>query len=155
MEENKRRPLIGVGAIVFDSHGRILLVKRGAPPQMGKWAIPGGHLELGETIFEGVKRELYEETGLEGEPKCIVTVDELIVNGVDGSVKRHYILIDVFFERVWGELRAASDALEAKFFEAEEAQSRNDVSFSTKTFLKKLLNDELYCIETYVNRYAE
>lgn len=155
MEENKRRPLIGVGAIVFDSMGRILLVRRGNPPQKGKWAIPGGHLELGETIFEGVKRELFEETGLEGQPKCIVNLDELIVNGPDGSIKRHYILIDVLFDSVWGELKAASDAVEAKFFDTKEALEKEEISFSTRTFLRKLLNGELYCIETYVNRYAE
>jgi ADP-ribose pyrophosphatase YjhB (NUDIX family) len=154
MEENKR-PQIGVGAVIFDSKGRILLVKRGTPPQAGKWAIPGGHLEWGETIYQGVKRELMEETGLEGEPKCIVNVDELIVHDQGGMVRRHYLLIDVLFDNVWGTPRAGSDATDVKFFDVEEAQKLDEVSYSTRTFLKKLLNNELYCIETFVNEYAE
>jgi len=155
MEENKKRPLIGVGAVVFDSKGRILLVRRGGPPQMGKWAIPGGHLELGETLYEGAKRELFEETGLEGVPRCIVNIDELIVRSTDGSVSRHFILIDILFDNIWGELKAGSDAVEAEYFDTEEAAKRDDVSYSTKTFLRKLLNNELYCIETFVNQYVE
>ncbi|MEM0047234.1 MAG: NUDIX hydrolase, partial [Fervidicoccaceae archaeon] len=118
--ESRERPYIGVGAVVFDSRGRILLVRRGYPPQKGKWAIPGGHLELGETIFEGARRELLEETGLEGEPKCIVNLDELIVRDSNGNVKKHFVLIDVLFDSIWGSLRAGSDAVEARFFDIEE-----------------------------------
>ncbi|MEM3380532.1 MAG: NUDIX hydrolase, partial [Fervidicoccaceae archaeon] len=146
---------IGVGAVVFDSRGRILLVRRGYPPQKGKWAIPGGHLEFGETIFEGARRELLEETGLEGEPKCIVNLDELIVRDSNGNVKKHFVLIDVLFDSIWGSLRAGSDAVEARFFDIEEIKESAEVSFSTRTFLRKLLNNELYCIETFVNQYAE
>ncbi|MEM0021663.1 MAG: NUDIX hydrolase [Fervidicoccaceae archaeon] len=153
--ESRERPYIGVGAVVFDSRGRILLVRRGYPPQKGKWAIPGGHLELGETIFEGARRELLEETGLEGEPKCIVNLDELIVRDSNGNVKKHFVLIDVLFDSIWGSLRAGSDAVEARFFDIEEIKESAEVSFSTRTFLRKLLNNELYCIETYVNQYAE
>ncbi|MEM3411298.1 MAG: NUDIX hydrolase [Fervidicoccaceae archaeon] len=153
--ESRERPYIGVGAVVFDSRGRILLVRRGYPPQKGKWAIPGGHLELGETIFEGARRELLEETGLEGEPKCIVNLDELIVRDSNGNVKKHFVLIDVLFDSIWGSLRAGSDAVEARFFDIEEIKESAEVSFSTRTFLRKLLNNELYCIETFVNQYAE
>ncbi|MEM0198434.1 MAG: NUDIX hydrolase [Fervidicoccaceae archaeon] len=153
--ESRERPYIGVGAVVFDSRGRILLVRRGYPPQKGKWAIPGGHLELGETIFEGARRELLEETGLEGEPKCIVNLDELIVRDSNGNVKKHFVLIDVLFDSIWGSLRAGSDAVEARFFDIEEIKESTEVSFSTRTFLRKLLNNELYCIETYVNQYTE
>ncbi|MEM3838631.1 MAG: NUDIX hydrolase [Fervidicoccaceae archaeon] len=153
--ESRERPYIGVGAVVFDSRGRILLVRRGYPPQKGKWAIPGGHLEFGETIFEGARRELLEETGLEGEPKCIVNLDELIVRDSNGNVKKHFVLIDVLFDSIWGSLRAGSDAVEARFFDIEEIKESAEVSFSTRTFLRKLLNNELYCIETFVNQYAE
>ncbi|AFH42473.1 NUDIX hydrolase [Fervidicoccus fontis] len=149
------RPLVGVGAVVFNEKGEILLVKRIYPPQEGKWAIPGGHLELEETIFDGAKRELYEETGLIGDAKCIVNVDELIVLKEDKSVWRHYILIDVLFENVRGELKAGSDAGDAKFFSPSEAINSKDTSYSTINFLKKYINGDIICGLPVLNKYIE
>ncbi|MEM3837458.1 MAG: hypothetical protein QXU57_06120, partial [Fervidicoccaceae archaeon] len=73
----------------------------------------------------------------------------------NGNVKKHFVLIDVLFDSIWGSLRAGSDAVEARFFDIEEIKESAEVSFSTRTFLRKLLNNELYCIETFVNQYAE
>ena len=71
-------PLVGIGAVVVDDHGRVLLIKRGTEPMQGHWSLPGGLLELGETLRDGVKREVFEETGLFVEPEAIVEVVDRI-----------------------------------------------------------------------------
>lgn len=153
--KNVNRPQVGVGAVVFNDKGEILLVKRMYPPQQGKWAIPGGHLELGETIYDAAKRELFEETGLIGEPICIVNVDELIVKSSEGGIRRHYILIDVLFKINGGYLKADSDAEDVKFFDPSNAISLENVSYSTKTFLRKYVSGKIVCFEPVLNMYTE
>jgi len=113
------RPLIGVGAIIVEND-RVVLVKRGHPPLLGEWSIPGGVLEVGETVREAAVREALEETGLTVEPGELLGVFDRVVR--DGSrVRYHYVLIDFFCRRVAGELKAAGDADEARWFTWEEA----------------------------------
>src|SRR5271154_4328327 len=71
-------PMIGVGAVILDEYGRVLLIRRATEPMKGHWSLPGGLLELGETLIEGVKREIHEETGLIVTPKAIVEVVDRI-----------------------------------------------------------------------------
>jgi ADP-ribose pyrophosphatase YjhB (NUDIX family) len=96
-----------VGALIF-REGRVLLVRRGHAPSLGEWSIPGGALEVGETLAEGVKREVREETGLEVEPVATVDVVDRIARDETGRVQFHYVLVD-FLCRVTGGSEAFAD----------------------------------------------
>lgn len=104
-----RAPRIGVAGVVFDAAGRVLLVERGKPPSMGQWTVPGGSLEPGETIADGVRRELAEETGLEVEVGPLVAVVERM--GED----YHFVILDHLAFLRGGSLAAGSDAKAARF----------------------------------------
>lgn len=105
--EYPERPWVGVGALIF-SEGRVLLVRRGHAPSLGDWSIPGGALEVGETLADGVKREVREETGLEVEPVTTVDVVDRIARDEAGRVQFHYVLVD-YLCRVTGGTEACAD----------------------------------------------
>jgi 8-oxo-dGTP diphosphatase len=109
--EYPERPILGVGGVVI-SQGRALLVRRGAPPLQGEWSIPGGMLETGETIMEGVRRELAEETGVEVRVNGLIEVFERISLDEAGKHKYHYVVLDYYCDAIGGEPRAGSDAAE-------------------------------------------
>ena len=113
-------PLVGVGAIIIED-GRVLLVKRGHPPLAGEWSIPGGVLEVGETLREAAVREAREETCLTVEPAELLGVYDRVLRDDDGRTLYHYVLIDFLCRRVGGEARAADDADEVRWFTQEEA----------------------------------
>ena len=113
------RPLIGVGAIIID-RGRALVVRRATEPLKGEWSIPGGVLELGETLRTGVVREAKEETGLDVVPVEVLEVYDRIVADADGRTRYHYVLIDYLCELAGGELRAASDVSEVRWITEAE-----------------------------------
>jgi 8-oxo-dGTP diphosphatase len=129
------RPVVGVGALVLEGN-KILLVKRGYPPSKGRWSIPGGHVEIGETILEAARRELEEETGIIGEPLGVVNVDDAITIDERG-VRYHYVLITVLLKRVGGTLRPGGDAVDVGFFELEEAKKLNLTS-SVRGLIEKI-----------------
>jgi 8-oxo-dGTP diphosphatase len=108
------RPIVGVGGIVFDED-RVLLVKRGREPSRGEWSIPGGAMHTGETLKEGVIREVREETHLQVEVLALVKILERIFRDPDGRVAYHYILADFLCVRRSGILTADSDARDACF----------------------------------------
>jgi ADP-ribose pyrophosphatase YjhB (NUDIX family) len=112
-------PLVGVGAIIIED-ARVLLVKRAHPPLQAQWSIPGGVLEVGELIREAAVREAREETGLIVEPEDLLGVYDRILRNPEEQVQYHYVLIDFFCRRVGGELLAASDAAEVRWFAREE-----------------------------------
>lgn len=107
-------PVVGVGAIVFDDAGRVLLVERGKPPSLGLWSVPGGKLELRETLAQAVAREVLEETGLVVEVGALACVLERF--GDD----HHFVLLDYFARVIGGELAAGSDARAARFVDPDE-----------------------------------
>ena len=113
------RPLVGVGAIIVEN-GRVVLIKRGQQPLMGDWSIPGGMLELGETVHEAASRETQEETGLTVEPGELLGVFDRVIADEKGRVRYHYVLIDFLCRRSAGEVLAAGDADEARWFTREE-----------------------------------
>jgi 8-oxo-dGTP diphosphatase len=113
------RPLVGVGGVVI-SEGKALLIKRGGPPLEGQWSIPGGMLELGETLRDGVRRELMEETGLEVRVGDVVEVFERIFPGEAGRIRYHFVIHDFLCEVVTGEARAASDVTDVAWASADE-----------------------------------
>ncbi len=112
------RPIASVGAVIIDE-GRVLLVQRGQPPLKGQWSLPGGAVEVGETLCAAVQREVFEETGLMVEVGPIVEVLDRI--HLDGSarVEYHYVLIDYLCSVVGGHLHPQSDAADARWASLE------------------------------------
>jgi 8-oxo-dGTP diphosphatase len=108
--EYPERPILAVGGVVI-SDGRALLVKRGHPPLEGQWSIPGGTLELGETLTEGVRRELAEETGIEVRVLDLIEVFERILHDETGKIQYHFVIVDYLCEIVSGQPRAGSDVV--------------------------------------------
>lgn len=117
-------PLVGVGAIIIEGD-RVLLVKRAHPPIQGQWSIPGGVLEVGEMIREAAVREAREETGLIVDPGELLGVYDRILRDPDYRVQYHYVLIDFLCRPIGGELVAASDAAEVRWFAREELAGLN------------------------------
>jgi 8-oxo-dGTP diphosphatase len=109
--EYPERPVVGVGGVVI-ADGRTLLIRRGHPPLEGEWSIPGGTLEVGETLLEGVRRELSEETGCEVRVLDLVEVFERIFTDAGGRVQYHFVIMDYLCELVAGEVRAGGDVVD-------------------------------------------
>lgn len=117
-------PLVGVGSIIIEGD-RVLLVKRAHPPIQGQWSIPGGVLEVGEMVREAAVREAREETGLMVEAGELLGVYDRILRDPERRVQYHYVLIDFLCRRVGGELIAASDAAEVRWFTRQELSGLN------------------------------
>jgi 8-oxo-dGTP diphosphatase len=135
-------PLVGVGAIIIDD-GRVLLVKRGHPPLAGEWSIPGGVLELGETLREAAVREAREETCLAVEAAELLGVYDRVLRDDDGRTLYHFVLIDFLCSRVAGEARASDDADEVHWFtpaEIAELGLAEDTAQVIRQGFKKKLN---------------
>jgi ADP-ribose pyrophosphatase YjhB (NUDIX family) len=120
------RPMVGVGGVIIEQ-GRALLIRRGSEPLLGEWSIPGGTLELGETLEEGVARELLEETGLTVRVLELIEVfDRIYLESPAGAnegkkgPRFHYVIVDYLCERVAGEAVAGSDVTDVAF--ASEAE---------------------------------
>jgi ADP-ribose pyrophosphatase YjhB (NUDIX family) len=109
--EYPERPTIGVGGVVI-LDGRVLLVRRGGPPLQGQWSIPGGILESGETLIEGVRRELAEETGIDVRVRTLIEVFERIDRDPSGKAQYHFVVLDYLCEAVRGIALAGSDVSE-------------------------------------------
>ena len=115
-------PMVGVGGIVLNE-GKVLLVKRGKQPGYGKWSIPGGMVELGETLSEAIKREVLEECGIEIELGDVVAVLERVIRREDERVRYHYVLVDFLGYWKGGDLQPASDILEARWADPAELET--------------------------------
>ena len=122
------RPVVGVGGVVIEN-GSALLIRRGSEPLLGQWSIPGGTLELGESLQQGVARELREETGLEVSVLELIEVFDRIFpqDGLSGDEARakprfHFVIADYLCERVSGEARAGSDVTDVAFAREEELE---------------------------------
>lgn len=133
--EYPRAPIVGVGAVVV-KEGRVLLVQRGREPMRGKWTLPGGMLELGESLQEGVIREVEEETGLRVEPLELVELLDRIVREEIPSGERvrfHYVIADYLCRVTGGELKAASDAEAVRWVERAEWNSHSALALDPIT----------------------
>jgi 8-oxo-dGTP diphosphatase len=124
--EYPERPVVGVGGVVIDE-GRALLIRRGSEPLRGEWSIPGGTLELGETLAEGVARELREETGVEVRVLEQIEVFERIFDEKSGGKTKkekrpryHFVIVDYLCQRVSGGARAGSDVTDVAYAREEE-----------------------------------
>ena len=104
------RPIVGVGAVIFEED-HVILVRRGTPPSYGAWSLPGGAVEVGETLERAVIREVAEEVGLEVEVEEIVAVLERVFLDMAAKVQYHYVLVDFRCRAIGGGLRASGDVL--------------------------------------------
>lgn len=106
-------PILCVGGVTI-RNGSVLLIRRGKEPQMGEWTLPGGMVELGERLRDGVRREVREETGLDVEPVEFLTLFERIVQ-LNRRVRFHYVVADYLCRLKGGRLRPASDVTDARW----------------------------------------
>ncbi len=113
------RPIIGVGAVIIRGD-RVLLVRRATEPLKGEWSVPGGMLELGEKLHDGIRREVLEETGLEVEPGDVLDVFDSILRDEQGRTQYHYVLIDYLCHSISDEAKAGSDVSEVRWVRQDE-----------------------------------
>lgn len=124
--EYPERPVIGVGGVIVD-RGRTVLIRRGTEPLRGEWSIPGGTIEIGETLEEAVRRELREETGLAVRVlELIELFDRIYMENAASSAqdkkkpRYHYVIADYLCELIGGEPRAGSDVTDLAFAREDE-----------------------------------
>jgi 8-oxo-dGTP diphosphatase len=122
------RPVVGIGGVVIEND-RVLLIRRGTEPLLGQWSIPGGTLELSESLQEGVARELLEETGLEVRVLDLIDAfDRIYVEPSEGGggapkgPRFHYVIVDYLCERISGEAVAGSDVTDVAFAAENELE---------------------------------
>ena len=108
-----------MGAVVF-REDRVLLIRRGQAPAKNLWAIPGGSVEIGETLQQAAEREILEETGIRIRAARPIYIFDVIERDESESIRFHYVIIDLSAEYVSGELSAGDDAVEARWVSAEE-----------------------------------
>jgi 8-oxo-dGTP diphosphatase len=116
--EYPERPIVGVGAVIVDE-GRVVLVRRRFEPLKGHWSLPGGMVEIGETLEAAVAREMLEETGLEVEVGPVIEVFDRITRDEERRVRYHYVLVDYLCWQTSGSLRAGSDVDDAIWVDPE------------------------------------
>jgi 8-oxo-dGTP diphosphatase len=107
-------PVAAVGGVVLDGD-RVLLVKRALPPRQGEWSLPGGQLELGESLVDAVRREVREETGLEVTVGPLVEVFDRVHRDADGRIRYHFVIADFLCAPAGGALCAGDDAADARW----------------------------------------
>ena len=144
--------MAGVGAVVLDADNRILLVRRGQAPLAGEWSLPGGALELGERLEDGLRREVQEETGLDVEPLEIVAVFDHISHASDDPerVRFHYVLVDYRCRLLGGTLASATDVTEARWVPWSELNGHSAYAVRpfTLTVIRKALDQASGKVQT-------
>ncbi|MEZ4677589.1 MAG: NUDIX hydrolase [Caldilineaceae bacterium] len=104
-------PLVGVGVVVFNAQGEVLLAQRGKPPRQGEWSLPGGLIDLGEKLEAAAKREVWEECAIAIEIGGLIAPFEPIVLDGDGQIEYHYVILDYWAKHLGGEAVARDDAV--------------------------------------------
>jgi len=130
-----KQPIIGVGAVIIKD-GKILLEKRKNDPGKGKWSIPSGLVELGETVEQTALREVKEETGLEVEKPEHIDVVDNVIRDENGEIKYHFVIVDYFVKLKGGTMKAMSDAEELRWVTLDEVE-QYDLTKTFKVFFQK------------------
>ena len=128
-------PVVGVGAVIFRGE-EVLLVRRGQEPALGSWSLPGGVVELGESLGEAVVREVQEETGLAVEVLGITAVLERVFRDRDNRIEYHYVLVDFACAYVSGEMSPATDITDAQFVPLAELDKFDLVKLTAPVILR-------------------
>ena len=136
-----KQPIIGVGAVIVEG-GRALLVRRATEPLKGEWSVPGGMLELGEKLRDGVRREALEETGLGVEPGELLGVFDSIFTDDQGRTQYHYVLVDYLCRPISGKARPGTDVSEVRWVAEEDLPSMN-LRASIEQVVRKGLSEAL------------
>jgi len=110
--EYPERPIVAVGGVVIHE-GHALLIRRGQPPLEGRWSIPGGLLEVGETIAAAIERELKEEAGIRARPLGLIEIYEKVLRDAENRPQYHFVILDYLCEFVEGAVQAGGDVTEA------------------------------------------
>jgi 8-oxo-dGTP diphosphatase len=131
------RPAVGVGAVILDGD-RVLLVKRGHAPLKGEWSLPGGMVELGETLEAAVVREVLEETGLDVVVGPLVEVFDRVERAPDGHVAYHFVIVDYACRAVSGQVNHGSDADDAQWVPVGELASYRVTEKATAVIARAL-----------------
>ena len=130
------RPIVGVGGVVVQD-GKALIVKRGHEPRKGEWSLPGGLVELGETLIEAARREIKEETGLDVEVGAVVEVFDRVHREAD-RIRYHFVIIDYLCRPIGGMLRAADDAEDVAWVAADEVERYEVNAFAAQVIRRGL-----------------
>jgi 8-oxo-dGTP diphosphatase len=145
--EYPERPIVGVGGVLIEK-GKALLIKRGSEPLLGQWSIPGGTLELGETIVEGVARELLEETGIVVRVLDLIEVFERInpysppeSRATEPRPRFHFVIVDYLCEKLSGEAKAGGDAVDVVYVAEEELPQYQLTEAATRVLSKGFAMD--------------
>lgn len=132
-------PIASVAAVLF-SGNRVLLILRLNEPSKGRWSLPGGVVELGETVEDALAREVLEETGILARPEKLLTVFDSIVKDDEGRVRYHYVLSEYLCTLLGGELHAYSDVGQVRWVPVEELDSL-EMSPGTRRFIKRVTEE--------------
>ncbi len=140
--EYPERPIVGVGGVLIEN-GKALLIRRGSEPLLGQWSIPGGTLELGETLLEGVGREMLEETGIVVRVLDLIEVFERInpysppeSRSAAARPRFHFVIVDYLCEKISGEAKAGGDAVDIAYA-AEDKLSKYQLTEAATRVLRK------------------
>lgn len=128
-------PLVAVGVVVIHE-GKVLLVRRGNAPSKGLWAVPGGRVELGETLMDAAAREVLEETGIVVSDAEVLWGFDKIERDEEGAVRHHYVVVDLQARYVSGRAEAGDDASDVGWFTAQELAGLSELSPVTKHLLR-------------------
>jgi 8-oxo-dGTP diphosphatase len=135
------RPVVGIGGVVIEG-GQAVLIRRGSEPLLGHWSIPGGSLEIGESLQAGVARELLEETGLEVQVLEVIEVFDRIFPGEPGQAGQgrgprfHYVIVDYLCERISGQPRPGGDVTDVAFASENELEKFQLTETATRVLHK-------------------
>jgi len=130
------RPIPAVGAFIVRD-GEVLLIRRAYEPCAGKWSIPGGAIELGETTIDALKREVFEELGVRLKSLKLLDVYDYISRDEDGKIRYHYVIIDFLVDLESFKITPSSEIVEYGFFTRDEMLSMPDLVPSVKAVIER------------------
>jgi len=142
-------PLVGVAGVVMEGK-RILLIRRGKSPGKGQWNLPGGLVEVGESLKEAVAREVEEETGLKVSVGDLVAVGDRIIRDAEGRVAYHYVLLDYLCRVEGGTLAPGTDASDARWVTADQLR-KVPLSKPVRRIIEKAMAGVIEPVETMRN----